>query len=259
VLAPRVDDQRPFRLVLGALIVLAWAALWLWATSPYGRYLSHEGLADGRPDARPEYLLLVGIFVGGWVLMTVAMMLPTSLPLVVLFKRLVRDRPDAPWLVALLLLGYLALWTVFGVLTHALDLAIHEGVRRSGWLGANTWLLSAAPLLLAGVYQFTRLKYACLKRCRSPLSFITEHWHGQRSHIEALTLGLHHAVFCIGCCWSLMLLMFSIGVGNVAWMLILGVVMAVEKNAPWGRRLSSPLGIALLTWGSLVVIQHVLR
>jgi predicted metal-binding membrane protein len=244
--------------VLGALILCAWAALWLWATSPFGSYLGHEGLQDVRVAARPEYVILVAVFVGGWVLMTVAMMLPTSLPLVMLFQRMVRTRADAPVLLALLLLGYLALWTVFGLVAHALDLGLHELVRTTGWLAGNSWVLAAAPLILAGVYQFTPLKQACLKRCRSPLSFITEHWRGGRQRIEAFTLGVHHAVFCIGCCWSLMLMMFSVGVGNVAWMLILGVIMAVEKNMPWGRKLSAPLGAALVVWGGAIAAQHLL-
>ena len=84
--------------------------------------------------------------------------------------------------------------------------------------------------MLAGLYQFTPLKYACLDKCRSPLSFITEHWRGSHERTQAFRLGVHHGLFCIGCCWSLMLLMFAVGVGNLGWMLVLGALMAIEKT-----------------------------
>ena len=129
-------------------------------------------------------------------------------------------------------------------------------VEQSAWLDENSWVLGAGTLLLAGVYQFTPLKYMCLDKCRSPLSFITEHWHGSREQGEAFKLGLHHGLFCVGCCWSLMLLMFAVGVGNIGWMLALGAVMAIEKNMPWGRRLSAPLGLALFAAGLTVALME---
>jgi predicted metal-binding membrane protein len=84
------------------------------------------------------------------------------------------------------------------------------------------------------------------------------HWTGKSERTQALRLGLHHGIFCIGCCWSLMLLMFTVGMGNLGWMLLLGAVMAVEKNLPWGRRLSAPLGIVLLCCGLAVVFEGIL-
>jgi predicted metal-binding membrane protein len=120
---------------------------------------------------------------------------------------------------------------------------------QSRWLSVNSWVLGAGILVLAGIYQFTPLKYHCLDKCRSPLSFIMGHWTGKSERTQALRLGLHHGIFCIGCCWSLMLLMFAVGSGNIGWMLILGTLMAVEKNLSWGRRLSKPLGVLLLVWG----------
>ncbi len=112
-------------------------------------------------------------------------------------------------------------------------------------------------LILAGVYQFTPLKYYCLDKCRSPMSFILGHWHGYAEAQQAFALGAHHGLFCVGCCWSLMLLMFAVGVGSLGWMLVLSVVMAIEKNMPWGRRLSVPLGVALLAWGALMLLFSV--
>jgi predicted metal-binding membrane protein len=186
------------------------------------------------------------------------MMLPTSLPLLAAFHRLTRQRSDQPLLIGLVVAGYLGVWTLFGGLVHVGDRRLHAAVDHLPWLQAHAWAIGAATLLVAGIYQFTPLKYHCLEKCRSPLSFVVEHWRGRRERLHALWLGIHHGIFCVGCCWSLMLLMFVVGVGNIGWMLALGAVMAAEKNLPWGRRLSAPLGLGLLFWGATLVVLHVL-
>ncbi len=250
---PRVTDQRLFAGVMMALIACAWLALWVWGQSPYGRFLSHERLGDVSGGSDAPILMIV--LVAGWALMTVAMMLPTSLPLVALFHTLVQRRPDAKRLVTVLIAGYLSVWVLFGLLVHLGDWALHEAIDRIPWLEANARMLGAAILVLAGIYQFTPLKYRCLDKCRSPLTFIMEHWQGSQEHAQAFRLGVRHGTFCVGCCWSLMLLMFAVGIGNLGWMLMLGTVMAVEKNMPWGRRISAPLGGVLLAWGFALVFM----
>lgn len=250
----RVDDRRPFLVALAALIVLAWLALWSWDRSPYARFLHHEGLSHVIAGDRALFL----VFVAGWTVMTVAMMLPSSLPLVTLFHGMTRQRAGGGWLLGLLLAGYLAVWTAFGVVVHLGDLGLHEIVHRSQWLAEHAWVLGTAALLVAGVYQFTPLKYHCLDKCRTPLGFIVGHWRGRRPRREALEMGIRHGFYCVGCCWSLMLLMFVVGVGSLGWMLALGAVMAAEKNLPWGRRLSAPLGGALLVAAWLVVAHQLL-
>jgi predicted metal-binding membrane protein len=231
--------------ILLSLSALAWLTLVLWGQSPYGRYLDHQPI-DSAGTA-----VVLPVFVLGWLLMMIAMMLPTSLPLVRLFDTMTRRRPDHRRLVLLVLAGYLGMWSVFGIIVHALDAVLHAVMRQSAWLTANAWLIGPAVLVLAGVYQFTPLKYHCLDKCRSPLGFITERWRGRHETRAALRLGLDHGAFCIGCCWSLMLLMFAVGVGSLAWMLGLGVVMAIEKNVSWGHRMSRPVGVALVAWGLL--------
>jgi predicted metal-binding membrane protein len=114
-------------------------------------------------------------------------------------------------------------------------------------------VIGAAIIAVAGAFQFSALKYRCLDKCRTPLSFVIEHWRGRSQAWHAFVLGAHHGLFCVGCCWALMLLMFAVGAGSLGWMLLLAAVMAVEKNLPWGRRLSTPLGVALLAWAALLV------
>ena len=245
--------------IAGLLTGTAWIALFLWEESPYGRYLDHGswteiGLAGAICRAVPAgaVALPLLLYVGGWLLMTAAMMLPTTLPLLQRFQRLVEARPERGQLIALLIAGYLAAWAGFGVAAHLLDAALHAAALQADWLAANGPLIGAAVLMSAGLFQFSRLKYRCLDKCRTPLSFLAQHWHGPRPRRSSFRLGLDHGVFCVGCCWAIMLLMFVVGTGNVGWMLALGAVMALEKNAPWGRRLSQPLGATLLAAAGIV-------
>ena len=177
------------------------------------------------------------VFIAGWTLMTIAMMLPTSAPLILMFHRMKDGQADA---VALLVAGYLFVWIAFAAVVCAFSRSLSGLVE-----GA---IASAAILLMAGLYQFSSWKYACLDKCRSPMGFLMSHWKG-----NAFRLGAEHGAFCVGCCWSLMLVMFAFGTGSVLWMLGLGIVMAAEKNLPWGRRLAAPLGVTLIA-GAVAVI-----
>jgi len=255
--------QNWFVPIMGSLIGTAWIALLLWEQSPYGRYLEHgrwtelgfaAAICRGLPGG--DMLLPGLLYAGGWLLMLAAMMLPTTLPLLQRFDRLAATRGDRFELIALLILGYLLVWLGFGVAAHLLDAALHAITQRLDWLTINAWVLGAVVLVIAGLFQFSRLKYHCLDKCRTPLSFIMQHWHGITPRRDAFLLGAHHGVFCVGCCWAIMLLMFVVGTGNVGWMLVLGAVMGIEKNAAWGRRLSRPLGLALIAWGALIVGGH---
>jgi predicted metal-binding membrane protein len=275
-MVPRVDDRRPFLGLMAALIVLAWLALWLWGESPSGRFLRHDAVAEpdavltghgtdeathalmghDRGPAHPDARGRTALAVAGWTLMTAAMMLPTTLSLLAIFHAIAGRRPDRGLLVALLVAGYLGVWAAFGAAVHVVDLRLHAVAERIDWLAGRGWLVGAAALAVAGLYQFTPLKHRCLDRCRSPLSFVMQHWRGRRERLQALWLGAHHGLFCVGCCWALMLLMFAVGVGSLAWMLLLGAIMAAEKNLPAGRRLSASLGFILLAGSAAIVLGH---
>jgi predicted metal-binding membrane protein len=239
--------------LMAALTAMAWLALWLWGQSPYSRWLDHGSWAEigvagslcrTLPGGRDA--LTGSLVVGGWVLMLAAMMLPTTLPLLEIFRRLTSRRADRRGLTALVIIGYLAVWGVFGLAAHFADWGVVVAVRQSDWLIANVWAIGAAILAIAGSYQFTEVKYRCLDKCRAPLGFVIEHWRGARQKRQALLLGVRHGAFCVGCCWCLMLLMFVVGSANIGWMLALGAVMAAEKNLSAGRRLATPIGAALL-------------
>lgn len=257
ILPPRAAPRHPEQPLLAVLLLtvsaLAWLVLWHFGHSPYLHYLHHAHEHAPPGDGGP---IVAGIiFVGGWTVMTVAMMLPTSVPLVSIFGRVARARTGRTVLIALVVLGYLLSWAAFGALAYVGAVAFRDAATKSDWLKENGWVLGAATLLLAGAYQFTELKYRCLDRCRSPFSFVVEHWTGDRHLRRALWLGVHHGLFCVGCCWTLMLLMFPLGAGNLGWMLLLGAVMAVEKNLSWGRRLGRPVGAILVAIGFMVVLR----
>ena len=255
--------QRVFLPVLAGLVTLAWLTLWLWARSPYGRYLDHGDWTASGPAAWlcrvvPAGSLVVpaALYALAWTLMILAMMLPTTLPLFQAFDRVVAGRVDRQRLLVLLGVGYLAAWSAFGLLAHGLHALLLAGVARVPLLGWYGWLIGAATLAGAGAFQFSALKYRCLDQCRSPLSFVISHWHGPGPQRQAFLLGLRHGLFCVGCCWALMLLMFVVGAGSLGWMLVLAAAMAIEKNVAWGRRLSAPLGVALLAGAAVLAATH---
>ena len=258
----RSGQRALFLPFMGLIVVLAWFTLWIWELSPYGRYLDHGqwteiGLAASICRALPagDVLFPALLYVGGWVLMTAAMMLPTSFPLLEIYRRMTGRRPDQWLLIGLVIAGYLIVWALFGLFAHGLDWTLHEVAQRSMWLTLNGWVFGAIVLLIAGLFQFSSLKYRCLDKCRAPLSFVLRHWRGTGTRRHAFLLGVDHGVYCVGCCWAIMLLMFVVGTGSVGWMLLLGAIMAAEKNLPFGNRLSTPLGVALIA-GSATIVAY---
>ena len=255
--------SRLFAPLFVALTASAWLVLWMWDAGPYARYLRHASWAElpvvgaiCRAAPAAGFTLAASLHSAAWLLMIAAMMLPTAFPLFDTFRRMTIARENRRTLMALLIIGYATAWALFGCVAHVFDAGLHRLADRSPMLLANAWLIGAAIVALAGVYQFSRLKHRCLDKCRSPLMFISERWRGRSELRESFLLGTSHGAFCIGCCWALMLLMFVVGTGSVGWMLLLGAVMAAEKNFRGGRSIGKPLGIALLVWSAWIVVQH---
>lgn len=235
---------------MAGLIGGAWVSLGLLGASGYAPYLSHDVAAaeTGVWSAATR----VAVFVAGWTVMSIAMMLPSSLPLVTVFRTVT----GGAWpLLALLVAGYLGIWAFFGVAVIVADAVLHIVVEGSPWLGQRTHLLPASLLLTAGLFQFSPLKHSCLDRCRSPVGFVIQHWRGGRRAVRAFALGVRHGIFCVGCCWALMLLMFGAGAVNLGWMLGLGAVMFVEKAVEWGRWITAPAGVLLALWGLALLMR----
>jgi len=260
----RVTDPRAvLALLLATLAAMAWTALWLWSLSPWSRYLGEGGWGDAgalaalcRAIPQGDILVPAVLHAIAWVVMIAAMMLPTTLPLLLIFRRITQSRSDGMQLAALVVLGFFVAWFGFGIVAHVADAALRAIASTSAWFIGHGWTVAAVVLVGAGLFQFSALKYRCLEQCHTPFSFVAARWHGRAPSHEALRIGFDHGVFCVGCCWALMLLMFVVGMGNLGWMLLLAAVMAAEKNLPWGRRLRTPLGIALVIWGCTLVLAN---
>ena len=262
--APR-EPRRDLALavLLGGLSVVAWAALWAWSASPYARYAAHDGWLDSAAFAAlcrsvPAGSVVVPavLYALAWVLMIAAMMLPTTYPILGIFRVMTRSRVDAGRLLGLILAGFFCAWFAFGLIAHALDGAAAWLGGRNLWLAEHGWVAGVAVLASAGLFQFSALKYRCLDQCRTPLAFVASRWHGRAPAREAFRIGIDHGVFCVGCCWALMLCMFVVGTGSLGWMLALAALMATEKNLPGGARLRLPIGLGLLVAAVLVLVAH---
>ena len=259
----RVELPLVLAVLLGVLSAFAWISLWWLNASPFGRYVAHGGWGEidalgalCRAVPGGEFVVPAVLHALAWVLMIAAMMLPTTYPLLALFRRIVRDRPDASRLVAIVILGFFAAWFAFGVVAHGMDALLQWGAGQVPTVATHGWMLGVTVLAAAGIFQFSALKYRCLEQCHTPFAFVNARWHGRAPAREAWRIGLGHGLFCVGCCWAIMLLMFVVGTGSLGWMLVLAVVMAAEKNLPWGRRLRAPLGLGLIGWALLVAVTH---
>ena len=195
--------------------------------------------------ALPAFLL-------AWQVMLAAMMLPSSLPLIRLFAKASAKQPRPRAAMAGFLGGYALIWTGFGALAFVFDIGLHAAVDASPWLEGHEWVLAAGVLGLAGAFQFSSLKYACLDKCRQPAQFMLRFY--ERGAGGGLRLGLRHGAFCLGCCWALMLVMFSVGVASLLAMAILTALMVYEKTQPQGRRVVPAAGATLVATAMMIAV-----
>jgi predicted metal-binding membrane protein len=239
--------KRDHWLVVGALtlvVLLAWIYM-----------LTGAGMSMTPMAWSPGYAVLV--FVMWWVMM-VAMMLPSASPAILLFagvgrKQAALGKPFVPTF--FFLSGYLLVWGLFSLLATAAQWGLQESGRFSMMTGSGTPRLNASILIAAGLWQLTPLKQACLRHCRGPLQFMTR---GFRPGVRgALRMGAEHGVYCLGCCWFLMGLLFYGGVMNLYWIAGLAIYVLIEKAMPAGIQISRISGVALLVWGCWILITSV--
>jgi predicted metal-binding membrane protein len=178
-----------------------------------------------------------GLWLGAWTVMMAAMMLPSASPLVLLYSRR-SDTLASTFLMA----GYLLTWAFVGLAAYAVAMRLPDPGD-----GAV-----AAVLIAAGVYQFTPLKSACLRRCRSPVDFLVTHWRAGR--LGALRIGLEHGAYCVGCCWALMAVLVVAGAMGLVWVVAIAAAVAAERLLPGGPWLGRVGGIALLVAGIVVAL-----
>jgi len=194
-----------------------------------------------------------------WAVMMVAMMIPSASPMVLTYSTLYRRRyeqrsPLVP--VSMFLLGYVITWAAFSMLATATQWGFHSAALLSSMMVSTSPILGGVLLLIAGVFQLTPLKHACLRRCRTPLGFLMNEWRdGERG---ALVMGLRHGVYCVGCCWLLMALLFVAGVMNLLWVAVIAAFVLVEKVAPAGGWVSYTAGVLLVGSGLWMVAGTVL-
>jgi predicted metal-binding membrane protein len=237
---------------LVGVIVCAWAYVLTASLDMNGRMDGASAwMMEGTWDAR--YLLLIFLM---WAAMMVAMMLPSALPTIFIFHKAVRNDPQVRSPGRRMLsfaAGYIAAWSGFSVGASLLQWGLAEAALLSPMMVSASPSLGGAILVVAGVYQWTPLKYACLRHCRSPLAFLAEHWRPGMP--GALQLGLRHGLYCVGCCWALMLLLFVGGVMSLLWIGSITAFVLLEKLAPHGVQGGRLSGLALVLVGAWVLIS----
>jgi predicted metal-binding membrane protein len=198
----------------------------------------------------PGHALLMFVM---WLVMMMAMMLPSAAPAILLFATVVRRSTGMPSSAPMLFAaGYVAVWAGFSLLALFVQFLLEWTEWLTPMMESSSDTLNALLLLAAGVYQFTPLKRACLRLCRSPLDYLVSHWHSGRS--GALRMGAQHGLYCVACCWGLMLLLFIGGLMNLWWIAALALYVLFEKLAPGGERLGQLAGVVLAGAGIVLLI-----
>jgi predicted metal-binding membrane protein len=233
-LAPALSAARSRLGLTAALFALA-AVAW-WDTG-----VRMRGMDEGPWTGLGAF----GWFLGVWVVMMAAMMLPSVAPTVALYARMTRSR--SPLSPLAFTAGYLVLWGGVGVLAFVAALAARDVL---AWDEGGRWI-AGVTLLAAALYELTPLKRACLRRCRSPLGFLLGAWRDGLP--GALRMGVAHGAWCVGCCWALMASLFALGVMSVAWMAFVAGLIAVEKILPWRRVATFGTAAVLVALGTLIL------
>ena len=242
-------------LALAATTVVAWfylmrAAAGMNAVAGDAQMHAAMGMADLRGWGLADW---VGLF-AMWAVMMVAMMLPSAAPVILLvlgvYRR--RDDPQARIASVAFLGGYLFAWTAFSVGASGAQLALHRAALLQPDMRIGSTVLAGVMLIVAGLYQWLPMKSACLTHCRSPLAFLSQYW--REGPAGGFGLGVRHGMFCVGCCWLLMTLLFVLGVMNLLWVAGLTAFVLIEKLARGGAVVGRIAGAAVAGWGAYLLV-----
>jgi predicted metal-binding membrane protein len=254
------------QLIVGLCLALVCGLAWLYVVGGAGTGMSTIAMSTWQfPPPRPatqatgewDAAYWLTMLVMWWVMM-IAMMIPSAAPMILLYARVFRQaQARGQFSTALaptgsFAAGYLACWLGFSALATALQFALERaGLVHGAWMWSTNRWLTAGLLIVAGLFQMTPLKGVCLAQCRSPATFLAQHWHS--GHGGAFRLGVSHGAYCLGCCWALMLLLFAAGIMNLVWIAGLAILVLIERLAPFGARMA-PLTAALLAAGGLYAL-----
>jgi predicted metal-binding membrane protein len=195
------------------------------------------------------------LFIANWIAMMVAMMFPTAAPMILTFARVHAGRQQQGQLFVptwTFVGGYMVVWAVFGVLAYVVALGAEALAAQSMWLTEQAPRIGGAVLIVAGLYQLSPLKTTCLTKCRTPLGFILASWRD--GYAGALRMGVEHGVYCLGCCWLLFVILFPLGIMNVAAMAVITLLIFAEKSLVISRRINKVVAVALIAYGVLVLV-----
>ena len=239
------------------MALVAIAGLVLWHFSPWSHYmhltLSGTGHHHGS-GAQPGMTTMVGLFTAAWLLMTIAHMLPTAIPLLNSFRRVSANRAGQWRLSAAVMAGFLAVWAAAGFAVSFAHVHLRYLVELNSLSGAAPWFL-VATLAAAGAYQFSGFIARCVTACRSPFSFIGKHWHGGQGALkQSFRIGADYGRSCLGCCAALMVVMFVVGSASHLWMIVFALLGVVQKSARWGARLTRPFGVGFAVAAATVAV-----
>ena len=197
------------------------------------------------------------MFTAMWLAMMIAMMLPSTLPMLLLYRRAAAFRGENRLGRAMFAIGggYFFVWTVFGVVAYLIGVVVTRGAMHSDTLSRGLPLAGGLALCVAGLYQLTPWKSACLEHCRDPLTLVAQHLHGGR--FSRLGLGIHHGAFCAACCWALMLIQLLLGVMNLGVMIAVALVIALEKLSVKGEWVAKATGVAAIIAGIAIAILSI--
>ena len=222
--------------------------------------MQSSGMGMAMADMRSWSGADFGLMYVMWLVMMVAMMAPSAAPMLLMFAALNRRRREreAPYVpTGVFLAGYVIVWAAFSLAATAGNWGLHQASLLTSMMGASSsGYLGGALLLLAGAFQWSPLKYACLKQCRTPMGFLMTSWReGQGG---ALRMGLEHGAYCLGCCWALMLLLFVLGIMNLVWIAALAAFVLAEKVGPRPELVSRATGVLLVGWGVWAIVNAVM-
>ncbi len=243
--------------IAGAALLIVVALSWRWLASHGSSMSPMDGNGMGAMPIEPWSADYLGSAFLMWAIMMVAMMLPSAAPMILLHARINRAPTSGQRLVhsSLFAIAYLLVWTVFsGAAAVAQTLLVDVGIISSASLAVGDHVIAAAILAAAALYQFSSVKVACLDHCRSPIHFIMH--FGSPGIAGTLKLGLVHGLFCMGCCWALMLFLFVTGVMNLGWVAVIAALIFIEKMAPREWHASTVIGIVLLAGATGLIMSE---